>query len=348
MQVKSYRVAVPVWADADDMTEMINYELRQLGHQAAGFSYTDPVPEDIDVLLTFGPYNKIIPIWAGVPLRESRQRPVVAHWNTEGMPDLRMPYRIVRWLGSTRSWVGRLSHSHSSLSRRLSTLPPFNWVDRRMNRYRYVGDYDYAYKKGWLHILADSSQIYGAVRSRAGIPTLYVPWGGSPVLYADLNLKRDIDVLWMGKRGTKRRSVILDQVCDELRPYGVKIHVADNEQNPFIFNGTRTEYLNRAKITLNITRTWYDDNFSRFALAAPNRSLIVSEPVLEHCSEFKANVHYVAAQIPELSKTILYYLEHEDERERIVDRAYNLVTAELRFYHGIKRIMDAVEQVNLR
>jgi len=343
--VKGYRVAVPVWVDQDDMAEMIIYELRQLGHQAAGFYYTDPVPGNIEVLFTFGPYSKIIPIWESVALRQGHQRPVVAHLNTEGIPDLRIPYRTVRWLGSMRSWVGRLSHSRSALARLLSTLPPFISVDRVMTRYRYVGDYDYAYQRGWLHVLADTSQIYCALRNKAGMPTLYVPWGGSTVLYANLNLERDIDVIWMGKRGTKRRSAILDWVCNELSPYGVKIYIADNEQNPFIFHGTRTEYLNRAKITLNITRTWYDDNFSRFALAAPNRSLIISEPVLEHCIEFKANVHYIVSPISELSKTILYYLEHEAERERIVDNAYNLLTTELRFHHGIKRMMDAVEQV---
>lgn len=330
------------------MADMIVYELRQLGHKAVSFPYTDPVPAHTDLLFTFGPYTKILPIWESVALRESPQRPIVAHWNTEGIPDLRIPYRIVRWFGAIRSWIGRLSHTSSAFDHKLSTLRPFIKMDSRMNRYRYVGDYDYAYKKGWLHVLGDSSQVYCDIRSRAGIPTLYVPWGGCKVLYENLNLERDIDVLWMGKRGTNRRSNILDRVFNELRPYGVKIHVADNEQNPFIFNGTRTEYLNRAKIVLNVTRTWYDDNFSRFALAALNRSLVVSEPVLEHCIEFKVNVHYVAAPISELSRTILYFLEHEEERGRIVDNAYNLVTSELRFHHGIKRIMDAVEEVKLK
>jgi hypothetical protein len=64
--------------------------------------------------------------------------------------------------------------------------------------------------------------------------------------------------------------------------------MADNEENPFIFGETRTAFLNRAKITLNITRTWYDDNFSRFAYAVPNRSLVVSEPLLPHCPEYEA------------------------------------------------------------
>jgi hypothetical protein len=92
----------------------------------------------------------------------------------------------------------------------------------------------------------------------------------------------------MGTRGTQRRSRIIDQVCKQLQLKGLNVYIADNEEKPFIFGQERTRYLNRAKITLNITRTWYDDNFSRFTMACPNRSLVVSEPVLPHCTEFKA------------------------------------------------------------
>jgi hypothetical protein len=128
----------------------------------------------------------------------------------------------------------------------------------------------------------------------------------------------------MGKRGTHRRSSILDRVHKELRSKGVNMYIADNEQNPFIFGDLRTRYLNRAKVTLNITRTWYDDNFSRFVLAAPNRSLIVSEPVLPHCREFQKTcpLHFITDR--SLSKSILYYLEHEDERQQIVKNAHQL------------------------
>jgi hypothetical protein len=97
--------------------------------------------------------------------------------------------------------------------------------------------------------------------------------------------------------------------------------------------------MNRAKITLNITRTWYDDNFSRFAMAAPNRSLIVSEPMLPHCPEYQAGIHYVAAPIEELAETILHFLRAEDERRAITDRAYTLVTEELTLVNSVRRVM---------
>jgi spore maturation protein CgeB len=49
----------------------------------------------------------------------------------------------------------------------------------------------------------------------------------------------------------------------------------------------------------------------------------------------------------DLAKTILYYLEHDDERRRIVDSAYELATGELTFHNSIKQIMQAVEQMRL-
>jgi hypothetical protein len=214
-----------------------------------------------------------------------------------------------------------------------------------MLRFRYLGDYYYAHRRGWIDIFADTSEIYAEIHRRQGLPTIVAPWGSTPQWYEDLGLERDIDVLWMGTRGTKRRSSLLDRVRSELDANGVRTYVADGKENPFIFGNQRTYYLNRSKITLNITRTWYDDNFSRIALATPNRSLIVSEPVLPHCPSFIAGTHYVAASGDFLAETILYYLEHEEERLRIVENAYRLVTTKLVFRESIKLIMDAANQV---
>jgi hypothetical protein len=121
------------------------------------------------------------------------------------------------------------------------------------------------------------------------------------------------------------------------------MYVADNVERPFIFGEERTRMLNRAKITLNLTRTWYDDNYLRFPIVMPNRSLVVSEPLLPHCTDYVAGTHYVAVPIPELARTIAHYLKHEAERERIVAAAYNLVTTDLTLANRVARIMAAIE-----
>ncbi len=248
---------------------------------------------------------------------------------------MHLPWGYVYPMSRLRSWVGRAT-THAGVADKA----PFAWLKDRMLRYRYVGDYYSAYHRGLLGIYADSSAVYADLHRRHGLPTTYFPWGAVPSWHADLGTPRDIDVLWLGKRGTRRRGNLLDRVRKELNRYGVDIYMADNVEHPFVFRNERTEIMNRAKITLNITRTWYDDNFSRFAMAAPNHSLIVSEPMLPHCPEYQAGVHYVAAPIKELAATILHYLSAEDERRRITERAYELLTGKLTMDNSVRRVMD--------
>jgi hypothetical protein len=343
-QRNRYRVAVPEWAEDDGIAKMISFELEQIGYCPVLFFFDGNIPEDADYLLTFGPYNRILPIWQNSARMALRRRPVVIHWNTEGMPDLRIPSMVVRALGAMRSKIGRMGYSDSVFDHFLYSMRPVSNIDRSFKRYQYHGDYEYACRKGWLHVLSDTSHIYSQIRSKIGLPTLYAPWGASKRWYEDLGLERDLDVLWMGTRGSQRRSRILDQVFKELKLKGLNVYIADNEENHFIFGEERTRHLNRAKITLNITRTWYDDNFSRFTMACSNRSLVVSEPVLPHCTEFKANVHYVSSKIEDLTNTIVYYLEHEEERRQIVDKGYELVMTELKFEKSLRKVFAAAQQ----
>lgn len=338
------RVAVPEWVEDDGIARMISFELEQIGYEPVLFFFDKDIPTQVDYLLTFGPYNKLLPIWQNNARIALDHRPVVIHWNTEGMPDLRIPPSVIRVLGAMRSKIGRMGYSNSVIDNFLYSMRPVANIDKSFKRYRFHGDYEYAYQKGWLHILSDTSNIYSQIRSKIGLPTLYAPWGASQRWYKDLGVERDIDVLWMGTRGSQRRSRILDQVFNELKLRGLNLYIADNEEKPFIFGEQRTSLLNRAKITLNITRTWYDDNYSRFTMACSNRSLVVSEPLLPHCTEFIANIHYVSAKIEDLASTIMYYVEHEDERRQIVDNAYALMMDRLKFEKSLRKMLTAAQQ----
>jgi len=325
------------WSQHDEIAQVLADELVALGHEPRFFYTGEALPPGIDVLLTHAPYGNLLDIDRKLQRIPEEDRPVWAHWNTEGMPDPRLPWAIIRPLGALRSWLGRQQWLRQEFFQQ--------HLEQRALRLRYVGDYHHAYRQGRLHVLADSSEIYARIRSERGLPTFAVPWGSTPKWFANLQLERDIDVLWMGKRGSKRRSDILDIVRSELEARGVKLYIADNEENPFIFGAERTRFLNRAKITLNIKRTWFDDNFSRFAIACPNRSLVVSEPMLPHCSAYESSLHYVSAPIEELAEQIIYYLEHEDERRHIVENAYDLTVNVIPFRKSVKRIVEAVEQV---
>ena len=334
----SFQVAVLHWSTIDGIAQVIEDELHTLGHRPFPVFNNAPIPPHTEIVFTSGPYGQLYAFLSQLEGWLPRNRPVVVHWNTEGIPSPVLPWFLVRMISSGRAWLDRLRLQNPGLAR----LRLLSILDKRMLRYRYVGDYAYLYKKGLLHVLADSSALYAHIRSQHGLPTVYAPWGATPRWYADLQIGRDIDVLWMGKRATRRRSDLLDLVRHGLRPHGIEIYVADNVENPFIFDQERTQFLNRAKITLNITRTWYDDNFSRFALAAPNRSLVVSEPMLAHCPAIEAGTHYLSTPPEKLVDTILYYLQHETEWQEIVERAYQLFTQQLTFQHSVSTIMAQV------
>jgi len=342
---RSATVAIPRGNERDGIAEVISDELNVLGYQPVHFQIGSLIPEKSDVVFSFGPYGKFLTIPRQLAKMPLGQKPIFVHWNTEGIPDLRIPWKIMSSIAEWRSWLGRIQDSRNDSARIPGTERLFSLMESRMLRFRYLGDYYYTHRRGWLDIFADTSEIYAEIHRQHGLPTIVAHWGATPQWYKNLGLERDIDVLWMGTRGTRRRSIILDQVRRELEANGVRMHVADGKENPFIFGDERIYYLNRSKITLNITRTWYDDNFSRIALAAPNRSLIVSEELLPHCRSFIAGTHYVSVPVETLAKTILYYLDHEEERLRIVDNAYHFETTKLVFRDSIKSIMDAVNQL---
>lgn len=123
------------------------------------------------------------------------------------------------------------------------------------------------------------------------------------------------------------------------------MYIADNEENPFIYGNTRTRFLNRAKITLNILPTWYDPGFPfRFNLAAANKSLVISDPLQNHAPVYRASKHYISSPLSTLTDTIIYYLKHAEEREKVVEEAYELVTKRLTLTNSIRIILDELRQ----
>lgn len=342
----SCRVAVVEWIPVDGVAEAICEGLSELGHQSVRFPFDGAVPDGVDVVFSFAPYNRFQQIPRRVARIPAGRRPTFVHWNIENPPDLRIPWLLMGTVGACRSWVDRLNDSDNGRVRSLACRFPFSWINRRMHRFRHVGDYHYVHRKGWLDVFAETSQVYAQLHSRHGLPALFVPWGLPRNWHANLDLERDIDVLWMGNRRTRRRSLLLDRVRQELSQHGVEMYVADNVENPFIYGAVRTQFLNRAKITLNLLPRWYDHAFTfRFPVAAGNRSLVVSEPILPHLPMCEAGKHYVSAPTESLAETILYYLAHDDEKLQIVENAYCLVTTELTFGSSIQTILEAVGRV---
>lgn len=341
---QQYRIALVKWPIGKGLGDSIFHELAGLGHELRYFWFDGRLPQNIDVVFLHGPYAKFLPVLAQVAERRARGETIyVVFWNTEGLPDLRIPWRVKQAGGMLRSWVGRWSQSDNRLVRTLANNPPISKFDARLNRFRFLGDFFYAYQQGWIDVFADISAVYADFFNQHGLPTVVAPFGSFHEWYEELNLERDIDVLWMGTHGGSRRANLLQQVRQNLEAHGVNMYVADDIENPFIFDDERTEFLNRSKITLNLLRTWYDENSLRMCMAGPNRSLFVSEPLLAHVPQYVAGVHYVVAEPEKLAETIVYYLNNEVARQQITDNAYRLLTTELTMKHSLQKIMQALD-----
>lgn len=347
----SYRVALIEWEqDGGGIGEAIFDELAALGHQPQTFparAYSNFIlAGDVDVVMLFGPFGKFSNVLHYVSTIPMWERPTTLFWNTEGFPDLKTPWPLMKQGALVRAWMGRQVESATPLVKLPFVGNLLHRVDERMIRYRNLGDFLHASANGWLDIYTDISAVYAHFLRRRGIfDPEAVPFGSFCKWHDDLALERDIDVMWMGKRATKRRSDLLDRLRFDLHKRGVDMLIYDNEERPFVFGEERLNLLNRSKINVNLLRTWYDENSLRFCMAAPNRSMIASEPLLPHVPIYEAGVHYVSAPIETLADSIVYYLNHEDERAKIVQNAYDLMMNELTFRNSMRRLMDRVAQV---
>ena len=295
-------VALVQWAEQDGKSAAIHDELVDLGYRVVLFQFDHPIPPNVDIVFTFAPHGRLLQIPRQLESMPANRRPVFVHWNLEGIPNPAIPWMLAGPLSAARSWLDRLKDDGSPWAQRFLSLPPVHLLNGRMFRFRIVGEYLYAWSKGWIDLFVDFSEYYADLRRRRGMSGLVVPWGTARDWYEDLKLERDIDVLWMGRQRNRRRRRLLGQVRNHLAKRGVEMYVADNEENPFIFGQERIHFLNRAKVTLNLKTVWYDNVFStRFHMAAGNRSLVVSESFLPHCEAYKDGVHYVSAS-PEVHK----------------------------------------------
>jgi len=214
-------------------------------------------------------------------------------------------------------------------------------INGRMTKYRYVGEYYYAFRMGWLPALAETSWMFAKFHTGHGLPTFCIPWGTSPSWHQRLDLERDIDVLWLGKRRTRRRSNNIERIRQRVAADGRVMHVADGVENPLVYGDERTRLINRSKITVNVMQNWYDNSFHmRFHIDAGNRSLVISEHLPPHYKEYVPGFHYVSADVADVPDTILHYLRHEDERNEIAENAYQLVTTKLTFATSVGKLME--------
>jgi hypothetical protein len=310
------------WAEGDEISERYANQLADLGHTPHLILANSPLPPGLDAILAWGPLGSLVPIARQLLEMEAAHRPAFGLLLTEQLPNPSLPewwrYRV----GMLRSWIERRATRKTGDT--WQAAPALSWLTFRLKRYRYYGDLFWLQRKDLLDALAVWSGWNAAFLRERGLDA-FVPqrmrdlsWG------RDLHLERDIPVLWLGKPGSKRRKKLLGRIRRQLRERGVEMMVVDGVEHPYVFREERTILLNRTRIVLNLLRQKWDDNAMRFELAAYNKAMIVSEPMLPH-TPYRPGVHLIEAPIDEIPDVICHFLQDEAARRAIADQAYEFV-----------------------
>ena len=340
------RVTILHWSnEVDDVALTIAACLTKLGYAPTIKHYMTDDYADARFLLTYAPWGRLQRVTTQLEQLAPAERPFWIHWSTEDCPDLRLPKSLISPVGRTLAWLDRLQ-DRNDIAGRLAQTKLVHWVHCRGHKFRYVGMYEYAIKRGVMGLLLEYSQVYADYYSAMGLPVRYARWGLIDEAREEtVGVERDIDVLWIGTRRTRRRSQLLDQVMARLNSLGKRTVVIDGVNHPPVYGHERALLLSRAKITLNLLPTWYDSALAyRWPLAAASRSLLVTEESLPHAPEYRPGEHYVAAPVSSLVETICHYLDHPEERAAIVEKAYQAAMNGHTMLDSVQQIMRWAEE----
>ena len=301
--------------------------------------------QSYDFVIGYGPSTwegSLLPTAEQLLSYPAKQRPFFYWWFIECIPDPKYPTALVRLGSKSRIAIDRLTVRSPSTSKKLKSMRLYQSFLRGF-RLQIMGELYYFKSKGLLDGLAVTSPSRAAYVERHGFQPIVVPIGYHPELHGrNLELQRDIDVGFVGNVHSGRRYPILERVRKELEQRGINVSIQTN-----LYGEERTEFLNRAKITLNIFRAPHDFFGLRFLFCAPNKTLMISEPVADY-DPFIPGRHIVAEPIEKFANTIEFYLSHDNQRQKIVEEAYRLVQEEYTINQMIGRILNHAREIRSR
>jgi glycosyltransferase involved in cell wall biosynthesis len=234
------------------------------------------------------------------------RRPLVAVWHSEVLP-------FARASGVPRPRLTARELAKAVLRHRRAIDPYTN--ARRLVR---------LVRRGLIDLVVVISEDRREYLAERGVASEVVPRGYHPSFGADLGGERDVDVLFLGALDVPRRRRILRG----LERAGVDVLARGDWRDPRYWGAPRAALLNRAKISLNLSRHAGQFSGDRFTLSMGNGALVVSEPA-HRPAPFRPGEHYVEAPTGDLAATIARLLADDEERRRIAAAGRELVTQEL-------------------
>lgn len=295
--------------------------LEKAGHQVRQIKDgpLDLAPDS--VLWVWGNTNWYPGLFAQLTAINQAQRPLVVLWHTEPLPPpsaAGLPWPRLNWW-ETAKLILRSSEATDVYTNYLVLR---RWV-----------------RNGLPDILVAATLGRREFLSERGIEADWVPLGYDPSCGQDLDLPRDIDVLFLGAQDVPRRNRLLEH----LRKSGIRIQAVGSYANQGCWGKDRTELLNRTKILLNLSRTPGEFPDLRLILGMANKALVISEPIYRP-DPFVPGQHFISASIEEMPEKIRYYLAHDEMRASISERAYGLITQNLTMERSVSQIVHLISK----
>lgn len=331
------RIAVVHWDESEELGELFGDVIRALGYEVVAIAPDQPLPQEIAAVFVHGPFGSLVPLGNQLVRRPAERRPRLLLWLTEQFWNPALPDWLCVPIARARSRAERFAFRPDNGSWRL--VAQRRWLTRRGLRFRYFGDVLWLTHAGILTLLAVPSRINQQFLQRLGVRAEVAYCGAHPRWEAAHAAERDIPVLWLGTPGSRRRARALATLERDLQARGLTLHRVDGITNPAVFGDARAQLLRRTKIIVNLVRQPWDCNVLRFYLSAPNRTVMITEPMLPH-APIHPGVHVVESSLTAMPGTIAHYLADAAARERISDASYRLVTTELTMEKAMRQVLD--------
>ena len=305
-----------------EQTWLIKY-LESQGHRAEVLASNEPEAMRDGVLLLLGNINWYPELRQKLKQTAHHRRPFVALWQYEPLP-------APRAAGLPSAWLTFRELCKIALRDRRVTDVYSNF---RMLRS--------VHRAGLVDQLVVSTRGRQEFLAENGIPSEWIPLGYTPDYGRPLELKRDIDVLFLGIQHIPRRKKIIRR----LEKLGLRVVIKGDWHDPSCWDEARTELLNRTRILLNFPRTPGEMSGMRFLLGICNQALVVSEPVYRPDPYVSGN-HFVSAEIDELPAVVQHYLENETERTAITTAAWQHVQQHVTLAHSVGKLLPLLERTS--
>lgn len=238
--------------------------------------------------------------------------------------------KLLRWILAYKIRKNYESKNHNKFynidSHQLFTvMSRYAWLKHNLNL-------------GWIDHLFTSTVPKKEFLENIGIDAKFVPVGYHPLWGEIPETKRDIDILFIGRPMHKTRFSILRDVKHMLSLRGINLVTIDYG----CYGQQRTNILNRTKIVLDLIRVPWEMPLMRLLMSMSCGALVVSN-WLGNPDPFSRK-HLVQVDTKDIVKAVIYYLEHENERQIIVDDAYQFVTQEATMKNSISKIIETCFQ----